>query len=267
MNARELRQLQSRLAERDRAILAALYEYRILSTDQIRRLFFATGHTTATAALRATTRVMSRLESLRLIIKVKGRVGGVQRGSAGLIYYLASGGETLVRTERGLTKRRRFVEPTLTFAAHTLAVAELAVQLHEAQEEQHTEVIALETEPTCWRTFAGPHGATVHLRPDLFLRTVSGDFEDSWFVEADRATESLKAILRKASIYQRYAASGTHQAEHGVFPAIVWVTSSIERRDAIARVVAADSRLSPELFRTTTSEDFMALILAGGAPP
>ena len=267
MNAHELRQLQARLADRDRAILGALYEFRLLSTDQIRRLFFAKGHMTPTAALRATTRAMSRLETLRLIVKVKGRVGGVQRGSAGLVYYLASGGETLVRTERGLAKRRRFVEPTLTFAAHTLAVADLAVQLQEAQRTGLLEVIDIETEPACWRTFTGPHGAVIHLRPDLFLATASGEFEDSWFLEADLATESLQVVIRRAAVYQRYAASGIHQAQHGVFPAVIWVTRGTERRDAIARALAQDARLSPDLFRSTTVDDFVALVLAGGAPP
>lgn len=267
MNLHEMRQLQQRLADRDRAILTALYDHRLLSTDQIRRLFFTAGHTTATAALRATTRVMSRLEALRLIVKVKQRIGGAQRGSSGLVYYLASGGETLVRAQRGLAKRRRFVEPASTFAAHTLTVSELAVQIHEAQGRGAIELITLETEPACWRAFPAAHGATAHLRPDLFLTTASGEFEDSWFLEADLATESLAAILRKAAVYQHYASTGKHQAEHGVFPAVVWVTPSIDRRDAIAQALANDRRLSPELFRTTTLDGFIPLILAGGAPP
>jgi hypothetical protein len=248
------------LSERDVAILESLRAHRLLKTDQIRRLHFAFGHATVAAASGATMRVLTRLESHGLVVRLARRIGGVRAGSAGIAWQLGSTGERLLRTMHGQTQRRRYVEPSAAFTGHTLAVAELAVQLHELQDGRVVELVSVETEPGCWRSFVGPHGALEWLKPDLFVVTASGDYEDHWYLEADLATEHPPVVVRKAKVYQRYAATGAHQARHGLFPAVAWVVPDTARQGAIQAALAADPTIQPALFRVVTTGQFRRLI-------
>ncbi|WP_127466442.1 replication-relaxation family protein [Streptomyces sp. B27] len=267
MTSNDVASLLLRLSERDLAVLESLRAHRLLGTAQIRRLHFAEGHATVTAASGATMRVLTRLESHGLVARLTRRIGGVRSGSSGIVWQLAATGERLLRTVHGEKKRRRYVEPSLAFTAHTLAVAELAVQLHEIAGAGAVEVLGVETEPSCWRSFVNPHGTLEWLKPDLYVITASGDYEDHWFFEADRATEHPTVVVRKAKTYQRYAATGAHQARHGLFPAVSWVVPDTARRRALEAALSADTGVQPELFRVVTVDEFRGLILGDHADP
>jgi hypothetical protein len=249
-----------RLSERDVGILESLRSHRLLSTNQIQRLHFAHGHASTAAAAGATMRVLTRLADHHLVVRLERRIGGVRAGSSGIVWQLASTGERLLRTMHGEKHRRRYIEPTPAFTAHTLAVAELAVRLYELQDRRAVELISVETEPSCWRSFVGPHGTLEWLKPDLYAVTASGDYEDHWFLEADLATEHPPVVVRKAKVYQRYAATGAHQARHGLFPAVVWVVPDTARQGAIQAALAADPAIQPALFRVVTTSQFSTLI-------
>lgn len=262
MNTQQPQALLEALSDRDMAILRSLQAHRMLTTRLLQRLHFATGHATASAATRATSRVMGRLEERGLVSKIRQRVGGVRQGSAGLAFHLGPRGEALLRSVDGGT-RKRYVEPSLAFITHTLAVAELAVRLNEAATAGRYELTRLETEPSCWRSFLGRGGTSEWLKPALYAVTAAGDFEDDWFIEADLASEHLPAILRKAHVYQRYANTGAHQAEHDVFPAVLWVVPDTYRQQAIQTELHNDRSLVPELFRVITVADFDNYIADG----
>lgn len=267
MSPQDTASLLLRLSERDVAILESLHAHRLLRTDHLRRLHFAFGHATIAAASGATMRVLERLESHHLVARLERRIGGVRSGSSGIVWQLGSTGERLLRTMRGQKQRRRYIEPSPAFTAHTLAVTELAVQLHELQERHQIELLAVETEPSCWRSFTGPHGTLEWLKPDLFVITANGDFEDHWFVEADLATEHPPVVVRKAKIYQRYAATGAHQARHGLFPAVTWVVPDTTRQGALQAALGADRVIQPALFRVVTVEEFSELITSDRPDP
>jgi hypothetical protein len=267
MSPRETASLLLRLSERDVAILESLHAHRLLLTGHLRRLHFAYGHATVAAAAGATMRVLIRLESYGLATRLSRRIGGVRSGSSGIVWQLGGTGERLLRTMHGTKHRRRYVEPSPAFTAHTLAVAELAVQLRELHDRREIEVVSVETEPACWRSFVGPHGAIEWLKPDLFAITASGDYEDHWFLEADLATEHPPVIVRKAKVYQRYAATGRHQARHGLFPAVVWIVPDQARRDALQAALSADRTIQPGLFRVVTTDEFEQLIASGTPDP
>src|SRR5664279_1983966 len=197
-----LLQLRDRLSDRDQEILASLDAHRLMTTRQLQRLHFGLGHSGPASATRATTRVLGRLLGLRLVDRLERRIGGVRRGSAGYVWQLGPAGERLQRLGRS-DKRRRYVEPGDRYLAHSLAVSELAVRLHEATAAGRLELSRLEAEPDCWRSFLGQHGQAEWLKPDLFAITASGDFEDHWFIEADLATEHPPVIVRKCRSYQR----------------------------------------------------------------
>ncbi|HEY3684248.1 MAG TPA: replication-relaxation family protein [Streptosporangiaceae bacterium] len=262
MRARDVTSLLERLSERDLAVLESLRTYRLLTTALVRRLHFAHGHATIGAASGATMRVLTRLEQHRLIARLGRRIGGVRAGSSGITWQFASTGERLLRTLHGETKRRRYVEPSAAFVNHTLAVAELAVQLQELHGVGTIELLRLETEPRCWRSFVGSHGSRQWLKPDLYAVTASGDYEDHWFTEADLATEHLPDVVRKAEVYQRYAATGAYQAEQGVFPAVVWVVPSEKRQRALEEALAKEKSVQTELFQVTTAANFPGHITA-----
>lgn len=262
MSPADVTSLLLRLSERDVAVLESLRAYRLLTTVHVRRLHFAHGHATTMAAAGAAMRVLERLESHGLVARNKRRIGGVRAGSSGITWQLGSKGERLLRTMHGEKHRRRYVEPSLAYTAHTLAVAELAIMLSELQDARKLELAALDTEPSCWRSFVGPHGALEWLKPDLYAVTASADYEDHWFIEADLATEHPPVVVRKAKIYQRYAATGAHQARHGLFPAVVWVVPDTSRRLALEAALAADKAIQPELFRVVTTDGFTQLIVS-----
>jgi Replication-relaxation len=255
--------LLMKLSERDVAILESVRSHRLLTTNQIQRLHFGPRHATPAAAAGATMRVLSRLDQHNLIARLERRIGGVRAGSSGIVWQLASTGERLLRTMHGEKQRRRYIEPTPVFAAHTLAVSELAVQLHEMHQRGTVEVITIDTEPSCWRSFIGPHGAVEWLKPDLYVITANGEYEDHWFLEADLATEHPPVVVRKAKVYQRYAATGAHQARHGLFPAVTWVVPSSARQRAIQAALSADKAIQPGLFRVVTTDEFVQLIVGG----
>jgi hypothetical protein len=91
------------------------------------------------------------------------------------------------------------------------------------------------------------------LRPDLHVRLHSGDLELSWFIEVDCGTTHLPALLRKCALYESYYRSGVEQAEHRVFPRVLWVTTSAVRAARIGSAINRRQGLTGELFAVTTT--------------
>jgi hypothetical protein len=267
VNPADISSLQNKLSERDVSVLESLHTYRLLTTSLVQRLHFVVGHASPAAMFKATIRVLSRLEAHGLVVRLDRRIGGVRAGSSGITWQLGATGERLLRRVHGEKRRRRYVEPSPAFTIHTLAAAELAVQLHELHRQGTVELVTLEAEPSCWRSFTGPHGTLEWLKPDLYAITASGEYEDHWFIEADLATEHPPVVLRKAKVYQRYAATGAHQTRHGLFPAVVWVVPDTARQAAIQAALSADARIQSALFRVITTIEFTGLITAGGPDP
>ena len=263
---RLLSHLAEALSERDLRILHDMEEFRLLSTRQIQRLHFADGHASISAATRACTRVMARLKSHGLVSTLGRRIGGVRQGSAGLTWQLAASGERYLRALRGDPKRRRYGEPGTDFTDHTLLVAELAVLLRETERAQPDWDIAhLAAERRAWRAFSGPHGATQWLRPDLHVITTDPDYEQHWFIEADRGREHAPQLLRKSLAYDRYMRSGRYQASHGVFPTVLWVVPGFKRIRELERIIA-EANLPRHLFRFATPDGFIDTMTNDQAP-
>lgn len=254
---RLLSQLADALSDRDMRILHDLEEFRLLTTRQIQRLHFTEGHATISAATRACTRVMGRLKRHGLTSTLTRRIGGVRQGSSGLTWQLAATGDRYLRAVRGDPKRRRYSEPGTAFVDHTLLVAEISVQLREAARIQDDwSIIHLAAEQRAWRAFSGPHGAAQWLRPDLHLIATEPDYEQHWFIEADRGREHAPQLLRKLQTYARYMHSGNYQAEHDVFPTVLWVVPDFKRVRELERIVS-EAGLPRELFRFRSLDGFI----------
>jgi hypothetical protein len=202
-------------------------------------------------------RVLARLRNAGLLHSLDRRIGGVRRGSAGYVWYLGPVGERLLRNQSGSSHRRRYGEPSRHFVLHTLAVADLAVSLIETGRSRAIDIVNLETEPHNWQQFVSPGGPRTWLKPDLYVITATGEFEDHWFIEADLDTEHLPALLRQCAAYQAYLASGRHQATQGVFPIVLWVVPTTHRAQAIRAAIDRKPAFSPNVFRVCTTAEFL----------
>jgi hypothetical protein len=249
--ARGLARLRERLSERDMGVIRQVAELRLMSARQIQAVHFPAGHhATEAAATRARQRVLTRLCRERLLAPLARRVGGVRAGSAGLVLALGSVGQRVLTT--GGTRRRSY-EPGLHFFEHTLAVAQLAVDVQVAARAGVLDLLALQAEPGCWRRVADLHGRR-WLRPDAFLVLGIGDYELRWFCEVDQATESVPTVLGKCRLYVDYYQSGQEQANGGgVFPRVCWVTPDETRAERLRAAIARDRRLPERLFVVTTA--------------
>lgn len=260
---RQLAVLLSELSERDKAVLNSVGQLRLATTRQLERLHFAVGspHATALTAARTARRTLERLVRHRLLIRLERRIGGVRAGSASFIYSLGPVGERVL-AEPG--PRRRFREPSALFLAHTLAASELYVRLHEAARAHELELLSdIQTEPRCWRSIVVAEGRSL-LKPDLFVITGTDEFEFRWFVEVDLGTEHAPALIRKCRIYEAYYRSGIEQAEHGVFPRVLWVALDDLRAEQLRSDIKRRNDLTDELFIVTTEAQAVT-VLAGGA--
>lgn len=264
LSRQQLEEAATRLSDRDREILTAAQRYRYLLTGQIQRLYFTESTTTA-AAHRAAARALRRLKDLGLLDHLARRIGGVRAGSGGLVWYLTHAGERLLRLgEQPASPARRFFEPSPYFLAHSLAVADIAVQLTElCQEHRSLKLTALQPEPECWRTYS-EYGSMLSLKPDLFAITVSGQYEDRWFIEVDLNTESPVKVIDKCERYHKYYRSGLEQQETGVFPLTVWIVPTVERKNKLISCIKEAFDKQPKLFAVITQDELPGLICQGG---
>jgi hypothetical protein len=259
--SRQLLRLREELSERDIGVLQSVATLRFLTARQIEDLHFA-DHATSLTGARVCRRVLERLTSDRLLARLDRRVGGVRAGSASFVYCLCPAGDRVIRDGQ---MRRRAREPSRTFLDHTLAVAQVVVDLTAAARRGEIEVLRIETEPACWRTVQASIAGDDQLKPDLFVALAANDYEYRWFVEVDRGTESATALIRKCRLYDSYYRTGHEQHEHGVFPQVLWQVDSQRRLSQLTDALRHERRLEPGLF-VVVSAPKANDVLSGGQP-
>jgi Replication-relaxation len=256
LSRRGFERLRDGLSDRDLAVTDSIQEHRFLTAQHIQALHFG-DHSTSAAGARVCRRVLARLAKERVLVRLQRRVGGVRAGSSSYIYALGPIGRRLV------AGGRRVTEPSWLFLDHTLAVADARVELVRADMAGKLELVDAEVEPLSWRRYTGPGGASEVVRPDLYVVTSHGEFEDCWFLEIDRGTESPAAVGRKCRAYHAYWRTGAEQAQHGTFPLVLWVVPDVARARRIEKVISSARGLKRELFRMTTGENLVQLISEG----
>jgi hypothetical protein len=183
------------------------------------------------------------------------RIGGVRAGSVSFVYALGPLGYRVLRDKGGARIRRH--EPSAEFLDHTLAVAQLAVDLHRLARSGRIDLVDIEPEPDCWRKFtAGLEGVQI-LKPDLSVSLRATDYEYHWFVEIDLSTHSAAAVVRKCQLYNRYWSTGIEQDRSGLFPRVLFVTPNARRAGLLERAIGGARQLSAKLFAVTTTADAM----------
>ncbi|MFL6137365.1 MAG: replication-relaxation family protein [Frankiaceae bacterium] len=263
LGRRGLARLRVELSERDAAVLRQVAAHHFLTTGQVEGLCF-TAHATPLAAARACRRTLARLHDHRVLMRLERRIGGVRAGSASFVWTVGPVGDRLLREARGDPRRRRWYEPSARFLDHCLAVADAHLRLRAAAARGTFELVTVELEPACWRSYFGTVGASDVLRPDLYAVTAHGKYEDCWFIEVDRGSESLPRLLAKCGQYEAYRRSGPEQQQSGTFPLVVWLLPDRKRADRLSEAIATSRLLDPALFRCLTVERFIES-LAGEA--
>jgi len=250
--------LREGLSERDAAVLVQVAELRLMSGRQIEAVHFPReAHASGSTAGRLCRGVLARLVRDRLLVRLPRSVGGLRAGSRAFVYGLGPVGHRLLHDDGS---RLRVHEPGDVFVEHQLAVSQLVVDLIIASRTRALEVVTVEGEPNCWRTL--PAIGRAVLRPDLFLALGYEELEYRWFVEIDRGTHHLPAVLRKARLYQSYYQSGVEQATHGVFPRVAWVTLDTTRA-ARLRELLGGGEFANGLMVVTTSEVALGVLVGG----
>jgi hypothetical protein len=249
--------LQERLSDRDRRILEHVARLRLLRAQQIQSLLFPDGqHASRATAARCCRRVLERLTREQLLVRLERRVGGVRAGSASFVYAISPMGHRVIQVAG---TRRRLTEPSLRFLDHTLAVADLIVDVTHRARQDAWELVRWQSEPDSWREVV-TLGGTITLRPDLFLIVAVGEYELRWFIEVDRATEHLPAVTRKCRLYNTYYRGGKEQQRHGVFPRVLWITPTERRTTWLREAIAADRRLATGLFAVATTDQALTAL-------
>lgn len=259
LTAARLRELESKLGDRDLAVIHELAALRFANGSQLARLCFARSDRADTRAARRALRRMTQLEAIERLPRA---IGGQRTGSESFVYHLAPAGQRL-SMERGWLPRSRPRRPSLPgrlFVRHALDVAELHAQLSEAARTERFELLQRDAEPACWREAGG-----FVLKPDTFIRLGIAEYEWSYFIEVDRGTEGSGAIRRQLGRYLSYHHSGREQDRRGVFPKVLWLAPDAHRVEAIAEQVASLPATEPKLFAAAHFDDALASVAPEGA--
>ncbi len=226
--------IASSLTDNDQAVLAFLAAIRLASGQQLARRLWSAGDPTDASA-RVARRALRRLETERVLERLPRRVGGVRAGSASVIYGLGPASRRLLA--RDGQSIPRLGTPGARYVAHTLAITELVVRLHQAAQAGRLDVIELQTEPDCWRSFLAGFGARRILKPDLFARIGVGAYEDRWFIEVDLATEAAPTVQSKAERYLEHFRGGSQQRRSGVYPRVLWTVPDARRQEQVRQAL------------------------------
>ncbi|MDR0884095.1 MAG: replication-relaxation family protein [Oscillospiraceae bacterium] len=262
VSRKQVEELNQIIGERDKAVLLSLQKCRYLTTRQIQRLHFT--NLSPTAAIRVASRVLKRLREHGLIGTLKRQIGGVRAGSSGFIWSLTLAGFKLLALDKGDDAgRKRFYEPSAHYVEHTLLVSEAYLQMVEICNQHGMTLAAADPEPMSWRHYTGRQGKKITLRPDLYAVTQGGGYEDRWFMELDRATESTTQVLNQCEQYMRYFQSGAEQKRHGVFPYVLWIVPNDKRKTDLTGKIRDQHARDPNLFIVITPDELETLVVGG----
>lgn len=252
--------LADRLSDRDWQIIEIVNRLRLVTGQQLERLYFQSLSGHAREVVRG--RVLRRLVRWHVLAVSPRRIGGAARGSAGAAFALGSAGAHLYAERQATHAARQRVRhpglPTERTVRHTLAVSELYVSLVEQAPLHGASVVSFAAEPACW----WPSGVGGYVKPDVYTLLALGTVRDHWWVEVDLATESLPTLKRKLGVYLDFVQRG-QLGPHGVVPRVLVSTVSSERRDAVKTIVAHLPAPASGLFRVATQSEAVDTMLAG----
>ena len=245
-----------RLSVRDWQIIEAVNEVRLLTGQQVERLFF-TDLQPGRSRVASRSRVLHRLVAWRVLVPLPRRIGGAGRGSTTLAFALDSVGqrlvhERLIATDRP-TRVRRPGAPGERTVRHILAVSECYVALTELSRTSGFTLEHFQTEPACW----WPNGLGGYIKPDAYALLVSGDVCDHWWIELDLATESLPAVKKQLWAYLDFVHRGQLGPDQ-IVPRVVIGTTIPARLKSISAMIGRLPSPAEHLFHIVQTDELAA---------
>ena len=259
LSPRQLAAISDQLSDRDREALRLVSRFRVMSGAQLQELLWA--DISPSARGRVARRGLARLVRLDVLQTLARRVGGERSGSASTTYAVGRAGQYLLQAGTAPRRRVRAAHtPGARYLAHTLAVAQLYVELVATQRQDLVELVSFEPEPECWRAYMVGFGARQICKPDAFLKLATAEYDFSWFVEADMATEALTTVKAKALRYHDYFRTGTEQAARGLFPRVLWIVPDPGRAEVVRETLAQLPTGAHRLFAVAPTDQALALL-------
>jgi hypothetical protein len=213
------------LQSRDFAILAGLYESRVMRSSHITSLYFAGRHEASKKRLQA-------LKAASLISEISRRMTErsvlfvTRKGVKALLD--SDYRDPLLENPNGMSNRR--IQVSELTLRHELEVMDVKVALSGAIKRlTGYQLLEFKTRPSACQfqgyvtSDDGYGGQTVMVKPDGFIRieeTTEGEesIHHSCFLELDRSTESQQVLTTKVSLYREFYRSGGFAVRCGAEP-------------------------------------------------
>jgi hypothetical protein len=225
--AEDVLRIASHLTERDRRIALECFEHRVLTTSQIKRLYFS-GTRSATARL-------DMLYSLRVLDRFRPSLPRGE-GTAPYHWVLDEGGALLVADHRGIDRAQLAWQHSAAIGVansqkltHHIEANEFFVRV--AVDATHAAGALSEWygEKTCHHMFSGVVVADGYGVLDLPDRVPL-----HFLIELDRGTEASVRVRKKA---EDYARTLPHTELRGLDPTILFLVPSARRAETIRTVL------------------------------
>jgi len=250
------------LQDRDKRIIAAVYEYRFLTRSQIQMLFGIDCLTRANVRLRKLfdNGYLDRLFRPTLI------------GTSQSIYTIGKTAIPFIAQLKGQPERDVNLVRKRTLALkehsleHDLLVNDFRISIvNEIRAYPNFDLVFWHNAQRCEHRFeVRNYGKVIRssLRPDGYFRIMHGGRVYSFFLEIDRGTSSLDKLLIKFRNYLDFGNLGLYDKAYGLktFYVLV-VTNSIERRNSLKKIA---DELSSNIFWFGTGHDMKANWLTEG---
>jgi len=211
------------LDERDHAILLSLLEHKVLTTDQIKSLYFR--------SLRRTQHRLKELRDLGLIASFTPR-RGFGEGRPPDCLFLAKAGLSVCAEIRGVRASDLSWIPDEGYRssqnlAHRLGVNAFFCALIEASRARDGH--CLDT----WRPEHWVRTRTAEVKPDGFGRYLHPGGDCEFYLEYDRGTEAFGALSTKLEGYLQLAAGWTEEHDLTGFPNLLFIVPEGEREGEV----------------------------------
>jgi hypothetical protein len=252
ITANQLQQIANSLSERDWQALRFVAASRLASGKQLVRGVWMADRVSQPSEARVARRAIKRLSDWRVIDPLPGRtVGGLHGGSDTIVYGVGAAGARLLAV-RG-QHQARLGTPGARYVAHTLAATQLVVDLRTAAARGALDVIEVQQEPHCWRSFLAGLGTRLSCKPDLFVRVAApgSSYESHWMIEVDMATEASATIRSKVLRHLDYFRSGSES----VHPRVLWAVPDARRAEQITTTLAGLPTGAKRLFAVCLQAD------------
>ncbi len=242
------------ITKRDRQIIQAVWQYRLLRRDQIQTLYFPSRNT----ANRRLNHLYQHGFLQRILSPV--RMG---EGSPQAMYALDRQGVEFIALAQGIPKaevrwNKKEAQASLLFLQHTLHLNDVRIAMTQAAQQHGHQIIRWLDEREIKKMrervpVPGKRRRNLPVTPDAFFEHKIGEKRNGFFLEMDMGTMALRRFKDKVRAYLIYKRDGHYEKRFGMHSLrVLTVTTSMRRlRNLKKATEQIDGR---SLFWFTTTE-------------